>query len=345
MNALTILVTGLAGFLLTTLATGPLGRLATRWGLTDRPGGYKAHARPIPYLGGVAIMLGTIAPVIVIVGLNDFTLAMVICAAVAVALLGLIDDIAPLSPLTRLGVESVAAGGVVLSGIQAPVTGGWLDVPLTILWIVLITNSFNLLDNQDGALGAITTAGAAMLAVTAFAAGRPMIGMLLTALCCAGLGFLLHNWAPARVFMGDSGSLFIGFVLACSATAVVTDHGLDQVIGSLLLPTFVATIDTGVVLLSRARAGRPLLLGGTDHLSHRLNALGFGVRLTAVVLAGAAAVSGALNLAMTLNLTSPLVTTVAAVAAAIVLIGILQKAHSPVPGHAGEPAVSITERR
>ncbi|GII83260.1 undecaprenyl-phosphate alpha-N-acetylglucosaminyl 1-phosphate transferase [Sphaerisporangium siamense] len=345
MNASTILMTGLAGFLLTALATGPLGRLAIRWGITDRPGGYKAHARPIPYLGGVAIMLGTVAPVIVIVGLNDLTLAVVICAAVAVALLGLIDDIAPLSPIARLGVESVAAAGVVLGGLHAPVTGGWPDVPLTILWIVLITNSFNLLDNQDGSLGAITAAGAAPLAVTAFVAGRPMIGMMLTALCCAGVGFLLHNWAPARVFMGDSGSLFIGFVVACSATAVARDEAPDQVIGTLLLPTFVATIDTGVVLLSRARAGRPLLLGATDHLSHRLNALGLSVGGTTLVLAGAAALSGALNLAMTLRLTPPLITTVAAVAAVIVLIGLLQKAHSPVPGPAGEPAVSITERR
>ncbi|MCW2876635.1 MAG: glycosyl transferase [Sphaerisporangium sp.] len=344
MSASSILVAGLAGFLLSAASTGPLGRLATRWGLTDRPGGYKLHARPVPYLGGIAIMLGTVLPMIFL-GLPDRTITVVICAAVAVSLLGLIDDVKPLSPFIRLGVESVVAAGVMLSGVRVPVTGGWLDAPLTVLWIVVITNSFNLLDNLDGALGAITTTGAALLAATAFAESHYAVGLLLTTLCFASLGFLPHNWAPAKVFMGDSGSLFIGFVLACSTAVLATDRATDGVIASLLLPTFVATVDTGIVMLSRVRDGRPLLMGGTDHLSHRLYWLGLSVRLTAVALAGIAAISGALGLVMTLHVTSPLITTVVAIGMAILLIGLLQKARSLEPGRSRKPPISISERR
>ncbi|WP_214412882.1 glycosyltransferase family 4 protein [Sphaerisporangium fuscum] len=344
MSASTILLVGLTGFLFSAAATGPLGRLARRWGLVDRPGGHKAHARAVPYLGGIAIMLGTVVPAIAWFGLRDHTITVIVCGAVAVSLLGLIDDVAPLSPLTRLGVESVAATGVVLSGVRVPLTGGWVDAPLTILWIVVITNSFNLLDNVDGALGAITMGGAALLSATAFADGRQAVGLLLATLCYASLGFLPYNWSPAKVFMGDSGSLFIGFVIACSTALLTASRGTDAIIASLLLPTFVATVDTGVVLLSRARAGRPLLRGGTDHLSHRLHSFGFSVRLSALALAGAACLSGALNLAMALHFTSPLVTTVATVTAAIVLIAVLQKAQLPEPGRSLEPPIGISER-
>lgn len=204
-------------------------------------------------------------------------------------LLGLIDDLIPLPQLTRLAIEALAAGVAVLCGIVAPVTGGPLDVLITLLWIVVVTNSFNLLDNMDGVLGGVTAVSATCLAAAAFVSGQPLIGLVLVTLSPAALGFLLYNWAPARIFMGDAGSLFIGFVLACSAALLAGTAapagGPGAAIASLLLPTFVSTVDTGVVLLSRWRAGRPLLCGGTDHLSHRLRRLGLGTRLTAVTLA------------------------------------------------------------
>ncbi|GGK67518.1 hypothetical protein Sme01_09430 [Sphaerisporangium melleum] len=344
MNHWTILSAVVAGLLLAAATTRPLGRLATRWDLIDHPTPRKAHSRPVPYLGGIAIMLGTVVPTLIWAGLWDYTTAVVLCAAIAVGLLGLIDDVVPLSPLTRLGVESVAATGVVLAGVRAPLTDGWLDAPFTVLWIVVITNSFNLLDNADGSLGAITLAGAGLLSITAIVSGELAVALLLASLCGAGLGFLPHNWAPARIFMGDSGSLFIGFVLASSAVVLTAEGDAAGVVAGLLLPTFVATVDTCVVMLSRARAGRPLLQGGTDHLSHRLNSLGLGKRLSALTLAATACAAGALQLAMALHLVTPAVTTAAAVVAAIVLVGLSHRARTTaVPSK--QPPIGITERR
>ncbi|MEV7006428.1 MraY family glycosyltransferase [Streptosporangium sp. NPDC051022] len=345
MNGATVLIAGAAGCLLSAGATRELGRLALRWGFTDRPGGYKAHARPIPYLGGVAIMLGTVAPPLGLLGLVDDQVTAIVIAAVAVCLLGLVDDLAPLSPLTRLAVEAVAACGVVLSGVQASVTGTWLDAPLTLLWIVVVTNSFNLLDNMDGALGSVTAVTAAFLAGTAFVYGQPVAGLLLLTLAHASVGFLLFNWAPAKVFMGDAGSLFIGFVLSCTAALLITGRDTTTVVSGLLLPTFVATVDTGVVLLSRKRAGRPLLRGGRDHVSHRLCDLGLGTRLTAALLAAAAAVAGALGLTVALGWVSPLIATIAAAGPALILIDLPQRVRARPQAQPGNPPTIIHERR
>ncbi|MGV9779147.1 MraY family glycosyltransferase [Streptosporangium sp. NPDC003464] len=345
MNGATVVIVSATGGLLAAGATPLLGRLALRWDFTDRPGGYKAHERPIPYLGGVAVMLGTVIPAAAALGLADLRTTAIMIAAVAVALLGLIDDLSSLSPFTRLAVETVAAGGVVLGGVQAPLTGSWLDTPFTVLWIVVITNSFNLLDNMDGALGAITTVSAAFLAGTAFVYSHPAIGLVLLTLSLASLGFLLHNWAPAKVFMGDTGSLFIGFVLACSAALLMTGQGSGTVVAGLLLPTFIATVDTGVVFLSRKRAGRPLLQGGTDHVSHRIRRLGLSTRLTALTLAAVAAVTGALGLMTALGWVSPIIATIAAIGTALILIGLPQRVHVYPSGRSKAHATNIREGR
>ncbi|WP_169985780.1 glycosyltransferase family 4 protein [Microbispora sp. H10836] len=325
MNGHAALVTAVAAFTACTLATPVLRRLALRWELTDRPGGHKSHRRPTPYLGGIAIMLATVVPTLALAGPAVPRIAGILVGAVAMALLGLIDDVAPLPPPTRLAVQGLAAGVVVTSGVVAPVTGGRLDVVITVLWIVVVTNSFNLLDNMDGVLGGVTAVGAALLSAAAFVSGQPETGLLLAALSPAALGFLLYNWAPARIFMGDAGSLFIGFTLASSAALLVTGTGPGTAVAGLLLPTFVATVDTGIVLLARRRAGRPLLQGGSDHLSHRLHRLGLSKRLTALALTALAAAAGLADLAMTLGLIAPAIAAIGGVAAVFVAVVLPQR--------------------
>nr|WP_191910183.1 MraY family glycosyltransferase [Microbispora cellulosiformans] len=325
MNGPVLLTAAAGAFLLSAAATPLLRRVALRWDVTDRPGGHKAHRRPTPFLGGLAITLGAVVPPAALAGPADPRAVAIVAGALAVALLGLIDDLRQLSMGARLAVESLAAGGVVLTGVQAPVTGGWPDIPITMLWIVVITNSFNLLDNMDGALGAVAAASAATLAAVAFLSAQPVIGMVLVSLLLSVAGFLPYNWAPAKIFMGDAGSLFIGFVLACSAALLVTGRDRVTAVAGLLLPAFVATVDTGVVLLSRKRAGRPLTQGGTDHLSHRLCGLGLGPALTAVTLAVIAAVAGLLHLVMLLGWITPLGAASAGVVAACALIGLPQR--------------------
>lgn len=344
MNGITLLLAAASCFLLSSGATTVLTRLALAWGITDRPGGHKAHSRPVPYLGGVAIVLGTIVPVMLLPDFQERRCVVIVMAGVAVAVVGLIDDLSPLSLRVRLAVETLAAGAVVLSGVEVPFTGGWVDGPATAAWIVVIGNSHNLLDNMDGALGAVAAVSAAVLGLTASLRSEPGLGLLLLSLSLASLGFLRHNWAPAKVFMGDAGSLFIGFVLASSAALLVTGSSAATGIAGLVLFTFVAVVDTGVVLVSRRRAGRPLLSGGTDHLSHRLRRLGLGTRLTAVTLAGAAAMTGVLGLLIVLSRPPAVAVTVVAVAGALTLIGLAQKVRvypAVVPDHPSK----IRERR
>ncbi|MGP3920754.1 glycosyltransferase family 4 protein [Nonomuraea sp. 10N515B] len=324
MNGTITFAAGVGAFVISYTLLVPLRRWALRWDLTDRPSRRKAHASPTPYLGGIAIKLGTLVPAAAALGFADQRITAILLAAMAIGMVGLIDDVRPLQPFTKLAVEAVAAIGVVSSGVHVTLTGGWLDGALTMLWMVVMVNSFNLLDNMDGALGTVTMVTAAFLAGTAFVSGEPSLGLLLIALACTSLGFLPHNWAPAKIFMGDSGSLFIGFALACSAVLLVSGRGPDATIAGLLLPTFVATVDTGVVFLSRVRAGRSPLVGGTDHVSHRLRRMGLRTRAVAVVLGLAAAVAGGCCLAMALQWISPLATAVVAFGAAVLFISLLQ---------------------
>lgn len=320
MNLTTVLLTGAAAALVTATSAVPLRKLATRWELTDQPAENKAHRRPTPYLGGVAIVLGTLTA---LPAAADSRILAILLGGCAVAVLGLLDDLQPLSPVVRLAVELVIASGVVLNGVQAPLTGHWIDVPVTVLWIVVITNSYNLLDNMDGALAAIAAACCALLAVTALAVGQAGAALLLAALSAACLGFLLHNWAPARMFMGDAGSLFIGFVASSAALLLVTGPGVEGV-AHTLLPGFIAVVDTSVVMLARGRNRRALLRGGTDHVSHRLHRIGLSVRMVATTLAALAASSGTLALAVALGRIDPLTAMIAATGTALVLIGLFQ---------------------
>ncbi|MCA2223132.1 MraY family glycosyltransferase [Nonomuraea aurantiaca] len=345
MNGALALAAGVAACLFSATAAIPLKRLAVQWGLTDHPGGHKTHARPTPYLGGIAIALATIVPTVAAVGPGDRRLTAILLAGMAVALLGLIDDFESLTTAARLVVETVAASGVVLSGVQLTVTGGWPDGPITVMWIVVMTNSFNLLDNMDGSLGAVTAVSAAFLAGTAFLQAWPALGLLLVALAGATLGFLLHNWPPAKMFMGDTGSLFIGFVLTCSAVVLVMRQGPVTVAAGLLLPTFVATIDTGVVFISRMRAGRSPLSGGTDHVSHRLRRIGLGARLAATALGVGSGLAGALYLAMAMGWVSSSIAAVTAGGIALVVFILLQGVNVYAPVRHLKARSRIRERR
>lgn len=282
---------GVAAFALVGGLTEFVRRIAVRFALTDHPGVRKSHERPTPYLGGVVIVIGVLLPSVLVMSGGDGRLRTLILAAAAVALLGLIDDLRPLNPPTRLIVEGLAATAVVVVDGRVHLFGNLLDYLLPVLWIVVITNSFNLLDNMDGAAAGVASVTGAALSISAFMVGQRSIGLLLLALACGCAGFLPHNWTPARIFMGDAGSLFIGFVISASALFVCTGSGFEATVTGPLMVTFVATVDTCVVLVSRHRAGRPLMLGGTDHVSHRLRRLGLSTWQVASVLSATAALT------------------------------------------------------
>jgi UDP-GlcNAc:undecaprenyl-phosphate GlcNAc-1-phosphate transferase len=280
-----------AALLIADVLSETLCRFARRRGFLDRPGVRKAHARPTPYLGGVAIAAGTLVSGSALLPRWDRQIGIVIGASIAVALVGLLDDVRSLNPATRIVAEAVAATAVVTSGARIAVFGNWLDPVLTVAWIVVLTNSFNLLDNMDGAAAMIAIASACPAAAAAELAGRPGVALLLMTLSAGCLGFLVHNWAPARMFMGDSGSLFIGFLLSSSVLLIHAPGGPAERCAELFLFTFVATVDTCLVVIARPRAGLSFMTAGTDHLSHRLRHIGLSVRQVALTLFVAAALS------------------------------------------------------
>jgi UDP-GlcNAc:undecaprenyl-phosphate GlcNAc-1-phosphate transferase len=292
-----VAVAGGLAFVLVACLPAMLRRIAIRHRLVDQPRSDRVHVIATPYLGGVAIAGGTA----VAVGADhpgiSRTLAILV-AGIAVSLLGLLDDLWRVNQTLRLVTEALAAAGLACAGVHLNLLAG--DGAVTVAWIVVITNSFNLLDNSDGAAAGIAFASAPMLAVLALAAGQRDAAALLAALTAGCAGFLVHNWPPAQIFMGDAGSLFLGFVLS-SATVLTCDTGdyahrpLTAVAAALLLLTFVPVVDTWTVLLSRKRAGCRWNQGGTDHLAHRLRALGLRASHTAIVLSASATVAAALG--------------------------------------------------
>lgn len=258
----------------------PVARQAAwRLGIVDRPSARKIHLRPMPYLGGTAIYL---AFVLALLLLGDkFYVNQVVgifVGATLVSLLGLWDDRLGLSPYVKLAGQLVAAGILALTDVRIGILRNpLLNTGATILWVVLITNALNLLDNMDGLAGGVAAIAAAFFVLLAARSGQYLVGALAAALLGACLGFLVYNFNPASIFMGDSGALFLGFVLAAVGIKLRFPDNLDIV--TWMVPVLVLGLpifDTTLVVVSRLRRGlNPLTNPGKDHVSHRLVALGY----------------------------------------------------------------------
>ena len=272
-------------------------RLAVRSSALDQPSDHKRHESPVPYLGGLAIVMAFTGAVVLAAIVRppasglDALITLLVVAAV-LALIGLVDDLRELSPVWRVLAEVAAAvvvwsigSGVTLTGVEA------LDLGLTILWVVGVTNAFNLLDNMDGlaaGLGAITCL---TIFLVASANGQFLVAALSIGLAGCTAGFLRHNFHPASVYMGDSGALFIGFLIAVLGLRLRFE---GDVLVSALVPVLVCSVavfDTTLVVVSRISTGRSPFQGGQDHTSHRLVRLGLPVPVAVgVIYFGAASV-------------------------------------------------------
>ena len=257
-------------------------RLALRLGVIDQPNARKMHVDPIPLLGGVAIYGAFIAAVILFGNrfrINE--LVSILVGASLVSFMGVWDDRRGLSPLLKLAGQFLAASILVATGVRVG-TFAWepLNVAITLLWVVAITNAMNLLDNMDGLSGGIGATAAIFFLLLAVMNDQYLVGALSAALVGACLGFLVYNFNPARIFMGDAGALFLGFVLA--ATAIKLRFPGQMQIVTWMVPVLILGLplfDTGLVIVSRLRRGfNPLTTPGKDHLSHRLVAQGFTPR-------------------------------------------------------------------
>jgi UDP-GlcNAc:undecaprenyl-phosphate/decaprenyl-phosphate GlcNAc-1-phosphate transferase len=278
-----VLLIFLIALLLSLTSTPLLRRLALWVGVVDAPAARKIHAAPVPLLGGVGIY-GAFVLTLALFGpayLREF--GSILVGATLISLFGLADDRWGMSAYLKLGGQIAAATILVLAGVQVRLFDTpWLDWTLTVLWVVGITNAFNLLDNMDGLSGGVATVAAAFFLLLA-AINRPpqvLVGLAAAALIGACIGFLRYNLNPATIFMGDAGSLFLGFILAALAIKL-------RFLASTNLVTWMAPIvvlglpilDTSLVFVSRLRRGKnPLTTPGKDHISHRLVALGLSRR-------------------------------------------------------------------
>jgi UDP-GlcNAc:undecaprenyl-phosphate/decaprenyl-phosphate GlcNAc-1-phosphate transferase len=265
--------------------TPALRAVALSLGVVDRPDARKIHRRPTPLLGGVAIALALCAGTLARRAGDPATLA-VLAGSGGMLLLGICDDCCPraagLRWWLRLLYEGCLAALVVAAGVRTTLFGTpWLDVPLTVLWIVGLANAFNLLDNMNGlsaGVAAIAALTFALLAARYVGAGPEQLPTAAAAASLAGacIGFLPGNFR-GRIFMGDAGSLVLGFQLAC--LAVQGSWRNPAVPTSLVIPLLVLAyplFDTALVVLLRFTHGQSPVVGGRDHSSHRLVRLGIG---------------------------------------------------------------------
>lgn len=248
-------------------------RAAMRLGILDQPASRKLHVNPVPLLGGAAIY-GAFILALFFFGdlfyINEVVAIFV--GATLCSLVGVLDDRRGLNSYTKLAVQTLAAGILIFGGVQVRIFGPWLDVLVTLLWVVGITNAFNLLDNMDGLSGGIAMIAAVFFTLFAAMSDQYLVGVLAAALAGACAGFLVYNWNPAHIFMGDTGSLFLGFLLA--AVGIKLRFPSSSVTVTWLIPVLVLAVpifDTTLVFISRLRRGQnPLTTPGKDHLSHRL---------------------------------------------------------------------------
>ncbi|HEV2775904.1 MAG TPA: MraY family glycosyltransferase [Solirubrobacteraceae bacterium] len=267
-------------------------RLARRIGAVDEPRARGLSDRPMPRLGGVAIFTGVLAGAVLFLPL-DGRFGAIVMGAVVITVIGAIDDIFELSAVVKLAGQVVAALLPVLDGVQVesftlPLMGrvelGDLGAPLTVMGIVLIMNVVNFSDGIDGLAAGVCAIAAAAFVVIAFDLERANAAVLSAIIAGAALGFLVYNFHPATVFMGDCGSNLLGLLLACVA---VEGTLKTQSLIALVLPLVVLAVpflDTTFVVLKRLKYRRPVYQADREHFHHRMDRIGFSTRRTVLYL-------------------------------------------------------------
>jgi len=300
---------GAFAFIFVAALTPVMRVIAIRVGAFDSPNiPRKVHKEPVPYLGGVAIAI-----VIVVISysamlFNNFTLAnfmlasSVLVPAIAIAVMGLVDDLHGLEPWPRLVAQTLAALGVSVilistHTIGTPLHNRLLDSLITIFWIVGVCNSINFFDNLDGGAAGTVTVITIFLFVIAYSRHQELVSALAIVTAGATAGFLLWNRAPAKIYMGDAGALFLGIIVA--VLTIRLDPEIAPRSKSLAIPFLLMAmpiLDTTVAVCSRIRRGISPFQGGRDHLSHRLMRLGFERDAAAMALWSGAALFGMIAL-------------------------------------------------
>ncbi|HEY0322867.1 MAG TPA: hypothetical protein VGC66_18070 [Pyrinomonadaceae bacterium] len=286
-------------FALTLILTPVVRVVARRLGMVAKPKIDRWHKKPTAMLGGVAVWLSVITSYLFFIRHTPYGWV-VIGSSTFLFLVGLADDIFNAKPYQKLIGQVMGAAFVIYYGLSLPWTSSHtLNMAITIFWLIGITNAVNLLDNMDGLASGIAAIASIFLALSFIANGQFMEASMLAVFAAALLGFLVYNSNPASVFMGDCGSMFIGFFLSSTALMSVAGGRSRSFLPVLAVPIlilFIPIFDTTLVTVLRKLAGRAVRQGGRDHTSHRLVALGMSERRAVIMLYGFAALSGLLAL-------------------------------------------------
>ena len=295
--SLPTLLTVAAAFLLALFLTPLVRALARRYGFIAVPKTDRWHKKPTAMLGGVVIWLSVLI-IYFAFSLHSAYGKWILLASTFLFLVGLIDDLIHIKPYQKLIGQILGSAFVVYYGLTLPWTSSvLLNMAFAIFWLVSITNAINLLDNMDGLASGIAVIAAGFLALSFVSSGQYTEALILLVFAAALLGFLVYNSNPASIFMGDCGSMFVGFFLASSALINVNggrSRSFLPVLAVPILVLFIPIFDTTFVTVLRKLSGRAASQGGRDHTSHRLVALGMSERNAVLMLYSFAALSGVL---------------------------------------------------
>lgn len=294
----------LLAFVIPLLLTPLVRKLAVAAGAVDLPGERKIHDRPVPCWGGLGIFIGFAAALITVLRLDILPLSQemtgevtgLLAGGLVILAVGMIDDWMGLPPLAKLAGQILAAVVAVSLGIRVSFVsnpfggilplGDYLSVPLTVIWLVAITNALNLADGLDGLAAGIAAISAGTVAFISFRQGVPLAGVCSLLLGVSALGFLPYNWHPARIFMKDAGSMFLGFTLAALATLGLTKSVTTF---SLILPILILGVPISDMLLAVIRRlvrGQSILAADQEHIHHRLLSGGLTHSQTVLAICG-----------------------------------------------------------
>ena len=289
------------------LITPTIKDLAVKAGAMDAPDARKVHTKPIPRMGGLAIYLGFVLAVIASMHINREVMGLLLGGTV-ILIVGIVDDLKQLSPKVKLVGQILAAIVLVLFDIRIEwITNPfgdmlyleYLSVPLTLLWVVGLTNTVNLIDGLDGLAAGVSTIAAITILLVALQQNFLTVAVLMAALAGSALGFLQHNFNPAEIFMGDTGSMFLGYMLAAvSVTGTVKSAATIALIVPIValgLPI----MDTAFAIMRRYRNGRPIFKPDKGHLHHRLLAMGLSQKQAVLLMYVISACLGLSAIALT----------------------------------------------
>ena len=306
-----LFILGLSSFLFALILTPLCRNWFRRVGMVDNPDGdRKLHQQPVATMGGVPIVIAYLAAfgvllltgVLIPVGRDSIPFALRLAPALALIFItGLLDDRYRLQPFQKLLAQVVAGGwafwaGVRITGITDQHLPGWLSLPVTIAWLLICTNAFNLIDGVDGLATGVGLFATATMLIAALLQHNLLLAMATVPLMGALLGFLRYNFNPATIFLGDSGSLFIGFLMGCMGAIwsqkSATILGMTAPLMALSIPIF----DLCLSIIRRFLRRQPIMRGDRGHIHHRLLARGLSARRAVLILYGVCGVAAVLSL-------------------------------------------------